>query len=67
MVHQMRAIPFGTPLHIAVKADSTVAVEYLLERGARTDVKDEEGKTPLDLATGEVRQLLQGRELTVSH
>jgi len=59
-VHQMRAIPSGTPLHIAVKADSTIAVRYLLEHGTRTDMKDEEDETPLDLATGEVRQLLQG-------
>lgn len=61
IAYQMGAIPFGTLLHIAVKSGRTVAVEYLLQHGARTDLKDEVGKTSLDVAAGEMRQLLQGR------
>lgn len=61
IVHQMKALPFGTPLHIAVEAESIDAVEYLLQHGARIDIQNEENKTPLDIATGEIRHLLQGR------
>jgi len=40
-----------TALHLAVtQADSIVS--YLAERGARLDVKDRQGRTPLDLALG---------------
>ncbi len=60
VVHQMKALPFGTPLHIAVEAESIEAVKYLLQHGARNDVQNEENKTPLELATSdEIRQLLQ--------
>lgn len=58
VVHQMQAIPFGTPLHIAVEAESAVAVNYLLRHGAKVDVPNEEDKTPLQLATGVIRELL---------
>lgn len=61
IVHQMRAILFGRPLQIAVKAESAIAVEYLLRRGARSDVPNEQGITPLQLATGEVRRILQSQ------
>lgn len=37
-------------LHAAVAANSTDLVKYLLEHGARTDVVDASGRTPLDVA-----------------
>ncbi|KAK3726101.1 hypothetical protein LTR37_000249 [Vermiconidia calcicola] len=62
VAYQMGAIPFGAPLHIAVKAQSAAAVEYLLQYGARTDLKDEQDRTPFDLASSEIRQLLQAAD-----
>jgi uncharacterized protein len=41
-----------TTLHHAAGLGRTAVVKYLLEHGARTDVKDGAGKTPLDAATG---------------
>lgn len=56
--HQMSAIPFGTPLHIAVRAQHAVAIRYLLQHGANPSVPDEAGKTPLDMVTEDIRALL---------
>jgi uncharacterized protein len=41
----------ATALHLAV-ATSDDLVKYLVERGARLDVKDQAGRTPLDVAMG---------------
>ncbi|CAI6101075.1 unnamed protein product [Clonostachys chloroleuca] len=44
----------GTPLHGAVVDEQGEMVRFLLSRGARTDIKDGEGKTARDIAeTGE--------------
>jgi hypothetical protein len=46
-----------TPLHLAVKAadqlNSTRTVRHLLIKGARRDVKDTFGRTPLDIVNQE--------------
>jgi ankyrin repeat protein len=42
-----------TALHGAVTARANDTVKFLLERGARIDVKDKDGKTPLDVAEQE--------------
>ncbi|WP_394242160.1 ankyrin repeat domain-containing protein [Vibrio astriarenae] len=39
-----------TPLHDAIWHGHTLAAQALIERGARTDLKGYDGKTPLDLA-----------------
>lgn len=39
-----------TPLHNAVKAENSAIVQLLLDAGAKKDIKDYQGKTPLDLA-----------------
>ncbi|CAG0887159.1 unnamed protein product [Darwinula stevensoni] len=39
-----------TPLHMAVLSGSTMACEYLLLNGAKCNVQDADGKTPLHLA-----------------
>jgi ankyrin repeat protein len=41
-----------TALHLAVTARAEAFVRFLLGRGARVDVKDKQGRTPLDLAMG---------------
>jgi len=41
----------GSALHLAVEHDRIDALEYLLKRGANINLLDEEGRTPLDLAT----------------
>jgi pyrrolidone-carboxylate peptidase len=41
-----------TTLFVAVEAGRTDVVRYLLDNGAKADIKDDAGKTPLDLATG---------------
>jgi ankyrin repeat protein len=55
-----------TALHLAAELGRVPVVKYLIEHGARADLKDEAGKTPLDLIKGkderapEVAALLQG-------
>jgi len=50
-------INFLTPLHLAVKAadqlNSTRTVRHLLIKGARRDIKDKFGRTPLDIVNQE--------------
>jgi ankyrin repeat protein len=41
-----------TALHGAVARGADAVVKYLAERGARLDVKDKQGLTPLDVALG---------------
>ena len=41
-----------TAMHGAAALGSTTLIELLAERGARVDVEDNEGQTPLDLVTG---------------
>ena len=41
-----------TALHVAVRSRNTTLVRYLLEKGARTDIKDASGRTPLDVLNG---------------
>ena len=40
----------GTALHAAVKSEQKTSIAALLARGARKDIKDTKGRTPLDLA-----------------
>jgi ankyrin repeat protein len=48
-------------LHYAVRGANGDVVSYLLEKGAKADVKDSEGRTPLDLAT-EMSQPVKSEE-----
>jgi hypothetical protein len=41
-----------TALHAAVRSQNTGLVRYLLGKGARTDIKDASGRTPLDVLNG---------------
>ncbi|GAH66201.1 unnamed protein product [marine sediment metagenome] len=54
--------PEYTALHFAASRGRNKLVELLIEKGARVNVKDRSGKTPLDLATtNEIREaLIQG-------
>jgi ankyrin repeat protein len=45
-----------TPLHIAVRAQDTKFVKLLVNAGAKLDVKDNEGLTPVDHARGERKE-----------
>jgi len=49
-----------TPLHYAAACldDGIVIVQMLLDKGARTDVQNEEGITPLDIARNEKTELV---------
>jgi len=40
----------STPLHNAIEAGHAAAVKFLLERGARTDIRNEFGRTAIDVA-----------------
>jgi ankyrin repeat protein len=40
----------NTPLHAAVSHDDIVLIHYLLSRHARTDIRNNEGLTALELA-----------------
>jgi ankyrin repeat protein len=41
-----------TALHVAVRSRNVSFVRYLLDKGARTDIKDASGRTPLDVLNG---------------
>src|SRR5688572_24328588 len=41
-----------TALHVAVRSQNAPFVRYLLDKGARTDIKDASGRTPLDVLNG---------------
>ena len=41
-----------TALHVAVRSRNATLVRYLLDKGARTDIKDASGRTPLDVLNG---------------
>src|SRR5688500_14587896 len=41
-----------TALHVAVRSRNANLVRYLLDKGARRDIKDASGRTPLDVLTG---------------
>ena len=41
-----------TALHVAVRSRNAGLVRYLLDKGARTDIKDASGRTPLDVLNG---------------
>lgn len=50
----------GTALHMAVREELTEIVKLLMQHQANESLKDEDGSTPLDLAsTSEIRALLQ--------
>lgn len=59
----------GLPLLAAARAGQAAAVERLLAAGARTEVRDEEGRSVLDLAAGhsEVLQVLARRGVEVGY
>jgi ankyrin repeat protein len=62
-----------TALHVAAQTGKLDIVRYLLDKGARTDIADSEGRKPMDLvatgakpagegaaaATAEIRMLLE--------
>src|SRR5262249_52243805 len=48
-----------TPLHIAVNRDDAV-IKFLVERGAKMDMKDKQGRTPLDIALRGTSEELRG-------
>jgi ankyrin repeat protein len=41
-----------TALHVAVRSRNASLVQYLIGKGARTDIKDASGRTPLDVLDG---------------
>jgi ankyrin repeat protein len=41
-----------TALHVAARSRNASFVRYLLDRGARTDIRDASGRTPLDVLNG---------------
>jgi ankyrin repeat protein len=41
-----------TALHAAVRSQSAGLVRYLLDKGARVDIKDASGRTPADVLNG---------------
>jgi len=41
-----------TALHVAVRARNASLVRYLLDKDARSDIKDGSGRTPLDVLNG---------------
>jgi ankyrin repeat protein len=41
-----------TALHVAVRSRNPSLVRYLLDKGARSDIKDASGRTPLDVLNG---------------
>ena len=49
-----------TALHLAVTVRSESFIRFLVERGARVDVQDKQGRTPIDVASGVGRTRARG-------
>ena len=62
--------PNGTPMHEAVRYRRKLVLQLLLENGARTDIRDEDGRTPMEVArklgATDIVLLLEGRNVQVS-
>jgi hypothetical protein len=41
-----------TALHLAVTVRSEAFIKFLIDRGAKVDTKDKQGRTPVDVASG---------------
>ena len=50
-----------TPLHIAVGRGDEAMVKLLKEKGAKPDARDHANNTPLSLATGNIKAILEAR------
>jgi len=48
-----------TPLHYAVEGNKVEFIEILIKAGADLSIKDKEGKTPTDLASDEIKELIR--------
>ena len=55
-----------TPLHWAAKHGLLEAVEFLLAHGARTDLKDNDGKLPIDVADSEEKKRILHEAMGIS-
>ncbi len=53
-----------TALHVAVERGHSRVVEFLLQQGASATVASDGGETPLDLADGELRELMESMTAT---
>jgi uncharacterized protein len=52
-----RAADGSTPLHLAARFGQRGAAELLLEHGADTAARDGDGRAPVEVATGDTREL----------
>lgn len=48
-----------TPLHYAVAHENEQIIELLLEKNVDIDREDNEGETALDMATGQIKKLIE--------
>ena len=55
---QVADITYSTPLHLAVEDGEVEIARLLLERGASVEAQDGQGRTPVDVASGEQRDEL---------
>lgn len=62
--------PNGTPMHEAVRYRRKLVLQLLLEKGARIDIRDEDGRTPIEVArklgATDIVLLLEERNVQVS-
>ncbi|KAF2428779.1 hypothetical protein EJ08DRAFT_319478 [Tothia fuscella] len=50
----------GTPLHMAITQESTESVQWLLERGADSYIKDQNGQTAAELGSESKNDIIKG-------
>ena len=55
----------NTALHLAVAAENTATMQYLLDAGADTTIRNEHGETPLQLVRKGAGRTTEGREIEV--
>ena len=53
-----------TPVHVAAKCGKSSSLRLLLKKGGRLDLEDEDGMTPINLATDECTATIIRHQIT---
>jgi ankyrin repeat protein len=55
-----------TPVHVAAKCGKASSLRLLLSKGGRLDLKDDQGMTPMNLATDACTEAIMNHQITTA-